>query len=418
MIQAPKGTKDVLPEDSFIWQYVENKFAKTCNLFGFQEVRFPTFEYTELFERGVGDTTDIVQKEMYTFQDKGGRSITLRPEGTASTARMFIEHGFTSRPMPQKLYYMISAFRYENTQGGRYREFHQFGIEVFGSFSPLTDFVVISLAHNYFKSLGLNVKVNINNIGCPECRKDYYQKLKSYFTDYKDKLCSTCLERLERNPMRILDCKEKQCKLISNNAPKPIDNVCDDCKTHFELLEDYLKCSKIEYRVDPWIVRGLDYYTKTVFEIVDIVDGKELAICGGGRYDNLIDQIGGGKIPGIGFAIGVERLILLLKDKNLLPERKPQLDAYIITMGQEAIKKSIELTDKLRASNIRVAFEEMGRSIKAQMKYANKLSVRYVLIIGEDEIKTGKVKLKDMLNSQEFEIDIDKIDEYLTKQIL
>lgn len=406
-IQAPKGTKDVLPEESFIWQYVEEKFKKVCTLYGYNEVRFPTFEYTELFQRGVGDTTDIVQKEMYTFVDKGGRSITLRPEGTASVARLFIEHGFASRPMPQRLYYIISAFRYENTQGGRFREFHQFGIENFGSNSPITDTQVISLAYNFFASLGLDsVKVNINSIGCPVCRKDYINNLREYFLRHIESLCPMCRQRLDKNPMRILDCKEESCKLISRDAPKPIEYLCDECNNHFNNLKNYLDLSNIPYVVDPYIVRGLDYYTKTVFEIVDTVFDKELAICGGGRYDNLISQIGGGDVAGIGFAIGVERLIMLLLQKKLAPKSPKIPQLFIATLGDLATNKAIELANILRLEGISTVIEELSRSLKSQMKYADKLGCEYVLIIGDEEIEKGVCKLKNMKDSSEKMVDL------------
>lgn len=409
-IQAPKGTKDVLPEESYIWQYVEDRFKNICRLYGYNEVRFPTFEYTELFQRGVGDTTDIVQKEMYTFLDKGGRSITLRPEGTASVARLFIEHGFASRPMPQRFYYIISAFRYENTQGGRFREFHQFGIENFGAKFPITDAQVISLAYNFFTSLGLDtIKVNINSIGCPVCRGDYLKSLKEYFSDHKESLCATCIQRLEKNPMRILDCKEEGCKLIAKDAPKPIDYLCDECKGHFEMLRSYLDVTRIPYMVDPYIVRGLDYYTKTVFEIVDEVLDKELAICGGGRYDNLIEQIGGEAIPGIGFAIGVERLIMLLSQKGLLPQTEKNPQVFIAALGETALKKSILIAAMLRNQGISTVMEELSRSLKSQMKYADKLGCEYVLIIGDDEIEKGVCRLKNMKTSSEKITNLDEV---------
>lgn len=417
-IQAPKGTKDVLPEESYIWQYVEEKFRQICKLYGYQEVRFPTFEYTELFQRGVGETTDIVQKEMYTFLDKGGRSITLRPEGTASVARMFIEHGFASRPMPQRLYYIISAFRYENTQGGRYREFHQFGVENFGSKSPVTDAEIISLSYNFFVSLGLdNVVVNINSIGCPVCRKDYVKNLKEYFSGYYESLCPTCKQRLEKNPMRILDCKEDSCRLIAKDAPKPIDYLCDECRTHFEALKGYLDASGVCYKLDPYIVRGLDYYTKTVFEIVDIVFDRELAICGGGRYDNLIEQIGGNSTPGIGFAIGVERLIMLLGQKNLIPQRPQIPQVFVAILGDLALQKAFEIATKLRFEGISTVIEELSRSLKAQLKYADKLGCDFAVIIGDDEIEKGVCKLRDMKTSSEEIVEIEKLPQHIKSKL-
>ncbi|ABP66295.1 histidyl-tRNA synthetase [Caldicellulosiruptor saccharolyticus DSM 8903] len=417
-IQAPKGTKDVLPEESYIWQYVESKFRQICKLYGYQEVRFPTFEYTELFQRGVGETTDIVQKEMYTFLDKGGRSITLRPEGTASVARLFIEHGFASRPMPQRLYYIISAFRYENTQGGRYREFHQFGIENFGSKSPVTDAEIISLSYNFFVSLGLdNIVVNINSIGCPVCRKDYVKNLKEYFLGYYDKLCPTCKQRLDKNPMRILDCKEDNCKLIAQDAPKPIEYLCDECKTHFEALKGYLDAAGVCYKVDPYIVRGLDYYTRTVFEIVDVVLDKELAICGGGRYDNLIEQIGGSSTPGIGFAIGVERLIMLLSQKGLIPQKPQVPQVFIATLGDLATKKAFEIASTLRFEGISTVIEELSRSLKSQMKYADKLGCDFAVIIGDDELEKGVCKVREMKTSSEEVVRIEGLAQHIKSKI-
>lgn len=417
-IQAPKGTKDVLPEESYIWQYVENKFREVCKLYGYQEVRFPTFEYTELFQRGVGETTDVVQKEMYTFLDKGGRSITLRPEGTASTARLFIEHGFASRPMPQRFYYIISAFRYENTQGGRFREFHQFGIENFGSSSPVTDAEVISLAYNFFTSVGLdNITVNINSIGCPMCRKEYVKNLKEYFSANSQKLCTTCHQRLDKNPMRILDCKEEGCKLVAKDAPKPIDYLCDDCKDHFERVKTYLDQAKVLYKVDPFIVRGLDYYTKTVFEIVANVSEKELAICGGGRYDNLIEQIGGNSTPGIGFAIGVERLLMLLEQNGLLPARPQVPEVFVATIGENSLKKAFEIASRLRFEGISTIIEEMSRSLKSQMKYADKIGCQFSIIIGDDEIAKGVCKIRNMRTSLEDEVNIDSICQYLKEKL-
>ncbi|WAM33596.1 histidine--tRNA ligase [Caldicellulosiruptor morganii] len=417
-IQAPKGTKDVLPEESYIWQYVEDKFRQICKLYGYEEVRFPTFEYTELFHRGVGETTDIVQKEMYTFLDKGGRSITLRPEGTASVARLFIEHGFASRSMPQRLYYIISAFRYENTQGGRYREFHQFGIENFGSKSPVTDAEIISLSYNFFASLGLDsIVVNINSIGCPVCRKDYVAKLKEYFQNHIDSLCQTCRQRLDKNPMRILDCKEDSCRLIAKEAPKPIEYLCDECKTHFEALKGYLDAAGVCYKVDLYIVRGLDYYTKTVFEIVDVVADKKLAICGGGRYDNLIEQIGGGSIPGIGFAIGVERLIMLLSQKGLIPQKPQVPQVFIATLGDLAVKKAFEIARDLRSAGISTVIEELSRSLKAQMRYADKMGCEFSVIIGEDEVSKGICKLKNMKTSAEEYVEINKLSEHIKSKI-
>jgi histidyl-tRNA synthetase len=351
MITKPRGTEDVLPKDSKLWQYIENTARGVCDLYGYMEIRTPVFEHTELFQRGVGDTTDVVQKEMYTFEDKGGRSITLKPEGTASLARSYIENSLYANPQPTKLFYITPCFRYEKPQSGRLREFHQFGIECFGAGSAATDAEVISLASMFLAELGLKgISLNINSIGCPVCKKDYNEKLRAYFEEYKGELCPTCLERLDKNPMRIIDCKSEICSKIAAKAPKMVDHLCDECHNHFEETKERLDNMGIEYTVNPDIVRGLDYYTKTVFEFVSDCLGAQSTVCGGGRYSGLVEQLGGKPADGIGFAAGLERLILVMKaqqGERALGDFGPQL--FIATMGDAA--------DKLTGIHIAVEFQ-------------------------------------------------------------
>ncbi len=401
-IKAPRGTNDILPGDSYQWQYVEEIARRVSNTFGYREIRFPTFESTELFERGVGDTTDVVQKEMYTFLDKGERSITLRPEGTASVARVCLEHGLFGGLMPLKAYYLISAFRYEKPQAGRFREFHQFGAELYGSSSPQADREVIELAASFLNSLGLTeISLNINSIGCPECRKQYHAALKEYFSARASELCETCRGRLERNPMRILDCKSPVCKEIAAQAPVILDYLCEDCNQHFEILKASLDSAGVAYSVDPHIVRGLDYYTRTVFEFIDPVSGLTLA--GGGRYDGLITELDGKmQVSGLGFAAGLERLISVMKDRNLFPQQTRE-GVYVAAMGDGAVSAANRFASGLRALGIRAETDLMGRSLKAQMKYADKTSARFAVVIGENEVESGLVTVKDLAGAEPFE---------------
>lgn len=394
-IKAPRGTNDVLPAESYQWQLVEDAARRVADRFAFREIRFPTFESTELFERGVGDTTDVVQKEMYTFKDKGDRSVTLRPEGTASAVRVCLEHGLFGGLMPLKAYYIISAFRYEKPQAGRFREFHQFGAELYGSASPQADREVIELAASFLKELGLDkISLNINSIGCPECRKNYHAALKEYFSSRAAELCETCRDRLDRNPMRILDCKSPVCKAIAADAPVILDYLCDDCKEHFDVLKASLDNAGIEYAVDPHIVRGLDYYTRTVFEFIDPVSGLTLA--GGGRYDGLVSELDGKmKVCGLGFAAGLERLVSVMKERGLFPEPDRQ-GAYVAAMGQGAVLAANRLASDLRALGIRAETDLMDRSLKAQMKYADKTNARFVVVLGDNEVESGNVTVKDM----------------------
>ncbi len=409
-IQAPKGTRDILPSEIHKWQYVSSVFAKHCERFGYKEIRIPVFEHTELFQRGVGDTTDIVQKEMYTFDDKGGRSITLRPEGTAGVVRSYIENGMSSLPMPIKLYYDITAYRYENVQKGRYREFHQFGVEAFGAAGPEIDVEIISILYMFFEKLGLRqTGLNINSIGCPECRSAYHEKLKDFFRPNLSQFCDDCKNRFEKNPLRIIDCKNEGCKRLIAGAPRLVDNLCDGCRSHFEGLKAGLDNLGINYNIDPNIVRGLDYYTRTVFEFVSENGGSQGTICGGGRYDGLVEECGGPATPGIGFALGVERLLMELDSQGIMIEEPPAPDIYIATLGQKAVDFAQQLVYKLRGFNVRAETDLMGRSLKAQMKYADKRGFAFTIVLGDDEIEAGKGVLKDMRTGDQKDVSLESI---------
>ena len=414
MIKAPRGTHDILPSESYRWHAVEEKIKKICKEFGYKEIRTPMFESTELFERGVGDTTDVVQKEMYTFLDKGGRSITLKPEGTSPIVRSFVENSVYAAPQPTKLYYLYPCFRYEKPQAGRLREFHQFGIEVFGSPTPSVDAEVISLAMSLLNRLGVTgIELNINSIGCPVCRKEYNEKLKDYFRPYLGELCETCGERFEKNPLRILDCKCDKCKEIAKDAPMLIDHICDECNTHFESLKKYLEVMEIPYNIDATIVRGLDYYTKTVFEIISHNEGSEGTICGGGRYDGLISEIGGPEMPGVGFGMGLERLLLVLESIGKLPEDDEHPDIFIANIGTEADIFVQKLIYDLRRDGISAERDYLERSVKAQMKYANKLLAEFSAVIGDDDIKNGVVNVKNMATGEGKEVAFGEMADYL-----
>lgn len=410
MINIPKGTKDVLPQESYKWHYVEDIARKVASAFNVKEIRTPTFEHTELFLRGVGNTTDIVNKEMYTFLDKGNRSITLKPEGTAGVARSFIENGLSNTQMPLKMYYFSPVFRYERPQAGRLREHHQFGVEFYGSNAPETDAEVILLAYTVLTKLGLKVKLNINSMGCPKCRAEYNRALKEYLKDNFDNLCPTCKSRYETNPLRILDCKEENCKLLVKDAPKITDYICDDCKTHFEGLKDLLSSANLEFEVNPLIVRGLDYYTKTVFEFVTTQLGSQGTVCGGGRYDGLIEQIGGPKTAGVGFGMGLERILMLMEACGVEIPNENFVDLYIASMGDLAKKKAFEIAYKLRStSNIRVEIDHISRGIKAQFKYADKINAKFVVVIGESELNEGYVLIKRMSDGQTKKVSFEEL---------
>ena len=413
MITLPKGTKDVLPENSYKWQFVEKTARETAKVFNAKEIRTPVFEHTEVFARGVGETTDIVNKEMYTFSDKGGRSVTLKPEGTAGVVRAFVENGLYAGALPLKTYYITPCFRYERPQAGRLREFHQFGVEFFGATDAGIDAEVILLAKTFLDKLGVkNITLYINSIGCKECRKEYHDALKNYLKANYDKLCDLCKDRYEKNPMRILDCKNEDCKAITENAPSILDYLCEDCKAHFEKVQSLLSAAGVEFKINPKIVRGLDYYTKTVFEFVSENIGAQGTVLGGGRYDGLVEQFGGGKIAGIGFAAGIERLLLLLESAGAIPD-DDALTLYVAPMGDDARDKAFQIVAEMRDKGISAETDYMGRGIKAQFKYADKLKAKFVGIVGSDELSRGVIKIKNMQSGEEVYAPIDKIAEFL-----
>jgi histidyl-tRNA synthetase len=407
ILQAPRGTLDVLPSQIKKWQYIESVIRDITAKSGFKEIRFPTFEYTELFSRGVGDTTDVVQKEMYTFEDRGGRSITLRPEGTASTVRAFIQNGLHNEPLPQKLYYLISCFRGERPQAGRLREFHQFGAELFGSAGSAADVEVISLASSLLSRLGLkNIRLEINSIGCPECRKFYHEALKAYFSTKTDQLCSTCIDRLERNPMRILDCKNESCKNTAKSAPVVLDYICDECSKHFDDVKARLDALNICYTVNPKIVRGLDYYTRTVFEFIDNEQG--LTVCGGGRYDGLVSLLGGSQVPALGFGMGLERLLMLMDAQKCEFPQETDNKIFFATMGRNSSLKAAKLVNLLRDEGFTAEYDLSEKSLKAQMKYADKLPADYTVVIGDNELDVNSAQLKNMKTGTQTAVSLDE----------
>ena len=406
--KAIKGTKDVLPKDVHKNQYIEATALDVASKFGYKEIRTPVFEHTELFQRGVGDTTDVVQKEMYTFDDKGGRSITLRPEGTAGAVRSFLENGLCNEALPQKVCYLISCYRYEKPQAGRLREFHQFGVECFGTASPLADAEIIALAKSIFDTLGVrDLSLEINSIGCPKCRAEYHKALKEYFASRKDELCDTCKGRLDRNPMRILDCKSPICHEIAQGAPVVIDYLCDECKEHFEKVQKYLDAQNIEYKINPQIVRGLDYYTKTVFEFVSNSIGAQGTVCGGGRYDGLVEELGGQHTASLGFAMGLERLMLLMEAQGCEFPQAEKPDLFIVALGEKATLKAVEIAKDMREEGFSALLDLNQRSVRAQMKYADKLGAKFNVVIGDNEVENKIAKLKNMQTGEETEINLD-----------
>ena len=406
--KAIKGTKDVLPSEVYKNQYIEATCLTVAENFGYKEMRTPVFEHTELFQRGVGDTTDVVQKEMYTFDDKGGRSITLRPEGTAGAARSFLENGLSNEALPQKICYLTSCYRYEKPQAGRLREFHQFGIECFGATSPLADAEMIALAKQIFDELGVkDLHLELNSIGCPTCRAEYHKALKEYFASRVDELCDTCRDRLDRNPMRILDCKSPVCSEIAKDAPVVLDYLCDECKEHFEKTKSYLDAMNIEYIVNPQIVRGLDYYTKTVFEFVSDSIGSQGTVCGGGRYDGLIEELGGQHTPSLGFGMGLERLQLVMEAQGCEFPEPSRPDLFIVAMGDKATLKAVEIAKDMRDEGYSVVYDLNGRSLRAQMKYADKINAKYNVVIGDNEVDTKSAVLKDMATGEQSDISLE-----------
>lgn len=403
-----KGTEDVLPKDSYRWQFVEDVMRKESAAYGFKEIRTPVFEHTELFARGVGQTTDVVQKEMYTFDTKGGESVTLRPEGTAGAARAVLEHGLVNDSLPIKASYFVSCYRYEKPQAGRLREFHQFGLECYGTQSPVADAELICAAQSIFDRLGIKqLRLEINSIGCPTCRAEYHKALKEYFYGYKDELCETCNSRLEKNPMRILDCKSPVCSKIAQGAPKITDYLCDECKEHFASVQKYLDAAGVEYTVNPTIVRGLDYYTKTVFEFVTDFIGAQGTVCGGGRYDGLIEELGGKHLPSLGFAMGIERLLMLMDKQGIEIPKPSTCDLYVAVMGESASLKSFEIIKAVRSCGLIAETDVVGRGLRAQMKYADKIGAKFSMVLGENEIEQGKAVIKNMSSGEQTEIVLD-----------
>lgn len=417
MINIPKGTKDVLPTESYRWQFLENTAREIAALFNIREIRTPIFEHTELFLRGVGETTDVVNKEMYTFLDKGNRSITLKPEGTAGAVRAYIEF-MQGESLPVKMYYFTPVFRYEKPQAGRLREHHQFGVELFGCEGAEMDVEAIMLAKTFLDRLGIkDLELNINSIGAGKCREDYNNALRSYLYSHKDALCPKCRDRMERNPLRVLDCKEEDCNEIVANAPKTIDYLDDECKAHFERVKELLDGAGIEYTVNPMIVRGLDYYTKTVFEFVTNNIGAKGTVCGGGRYDGLIEHLGGKKTPAVGFGLGLERLLLLMENSNIIIEDTTGVDVFVCATPDIDSNKIIAITNQLRKSNIKTDYDQLKRSLKAQFKNADRLRAKYVLVIGADELASGTIKIKSMKDGKEFSINENDLINTLLKEL-
>ena len=416
LTNAPKGTKDMLPDQAYKWHYIEEAFADICRRYGFQEIRTPVFEHTELFQRGVGDTTDIVQKEMYTFQDYGKRSITLKPEGTSPVVRAFTEHKLYAGVQPNKFYYNIPCFRYEKPQSGRLREFHQFGIETFGTMDMMADAECISLGYDFLQEMGItDVELRINSVGCPECRKKHREALREFLKPKYDELCDTCKDRFDRNPMRIIDCKSPICQELVAGAPMMIDYLCDDCRDAFEQLKANLDAMGIEYVVDPGIVRGLDYYTKTAFEFVTTKIGAQGTVCGGGRYDKLVEEVGGPSTPGVGFGLGKERLLLTMEACGVEIPEPSGADVFIAVMGDEAKAAGLKLKRELRKQGIAVQMDIMGRNIKNQFKYANRINARKTVVIGQDELEKNSFAIKDMATSQQVNVPMESIVEELMK---
>lgn len=420
MIQAPKGTKDTLPQDSYKVQHIEAAMRNAAALAGYREVRTPVFEHTELFLRGVGDTTDIVQKEMYTFEDKGGRSITLKPEGTAGAVRALIEGKLFAQAQPQKMYYLNNPiFRYENPQHGRLREHHQFGMECFGAKEPTADAELISMLLNMLAGLGLDdLTVHINSIGCPTCRPAYHQRLREYLGDNLEHLCDNCRQRFDRNPLRVLDCKEPGCKRIVADAPVVLDMLCEECDSHFTQLQKLLHAAGVRYQVDTHIVRGLDYYTKTVFEIIMHGVREGLALCGGGRYDGLVAMLGGPDLPAVGFGIGMERILMELENRGISIPEPAQYQAYVANIEPESLTAAFQLTLGLRSAGLRAECDHNSRSLRAQFKYANKLDVRMLVMVGGEEMQRGNVRLRDMQTGEETEIPLDGAVENIANMLL
>ena len=404
-MKAPKGTKDMLPKDAYRWQFIEEEWARICSEYGFKEIRTPVFESTDLFNRGVGDTTDIVQKEMYTFNDMGGRSITLKPEGTSPAVRAFIESNLYAETQPTKVYYDTACYRYEKPQAGRLREFHQFGIENFGTSSMMADAEIIALGYDFLTRMGIeDIELHISSVGCRKCRPVYRKVLQDFLRPKYDCLCETCKSRFEKNPMRILDCKSAEDQEAVKGAPMMLDYLCEDCRKDFEDLKSYLDAIGIRYTVDPSIVRGLDYYTKTAFEFITTKIGAQGTVCGGGRYDHLIEEVGGPDMPGVGFGLGKERLLLLMEACGYDFGAAPAPQIFLAWIGDDAKLYALKLLHELRAQGIRADMDTRERNLKGQMKYANKLGAEYTAVIGGDEVATGEITLKNMSTSEQTKV--------------
>ena len=419
LLKRPNGTEDILPGASSEWQALEQFLRTTAHVNGFREIRIPTFEQTELFSRGVGETTDVVQKEMYTVSAKDS-TFTLRPEGTAGTIRAILQNGLLNEALPQRVYYILSCFRHERPQAGRLREFHQFGVEMAGSQEPVADAEVISLANQIITELGVkDVELHINSIGCPACRKKYHEAVRAYFQPHSEELCETCRERLDKNPMRLLDCKSPICKEIGKDAPIILDYLCEDCNTHFEKLKKNLDLLGIAYSVDPRIVRGLDYYTKTVFEFVTTSIGAQGTICGGGRYDGLIEELGGQPTPALGFGMGLERLLMTLHNQGDTLAKEDPCYLYIVPMGEKAADKALQLSAALRREGVSAQTDVMGRSLRAQMKYADKIDARFTMVIGDNELENGEAVLKNMKTGEKINMKLndDFVDHFFDIEI-
>lgn len=418
LTNAPKGTKDIMMDQVYKWHYVEKKWKEICARYGFKEIRTPIFEHTELFQRGVGDTTDIVQKEMYTFEDHGGRSITLKPEGTSPAVRAFIEHKQYAEVQPIKLYYDIPCFRYEKPQSGRLRQFHQFGVETFGTTNMVADAEIIAIGYDFLTSMGVtDLTLEINSVGCPECRAKHRKALKAFLAPKYDQLCDTCKSRYEKNPMRILDCKSPIDQELVQGAPMMVDFLCDDCKNAFEDLQKNLDALEIPYVINPKIVRGLDYYTKTAFEFVTNSLGAQGTVCGGGRYDNLVEEVGGPPIPGVGFGLGKERLLMLMEANGVEIPKPSDCDVFIATMGEAAKLYGQKLLFNLRRNGIKCQIDDLQRNFKGQFKYADRLGAKYAVVIGDNELETGVATLKDMEKGEQSEVKFDDLIDELKKRI-
>ena len=418
LTSGPRGTHDITPAEAKNWLRIETAARQICDRYHYGEIRTPIFEHTELFLRGIGETTDVVQKEMYTFTDRGGRSVTLRPENTAAVVRSYLEQKLGADGQTAKLFYIGPMFRYDRPQAGRLRQFHQFGIEAIGPAGPSVDAETIAVAVHFFESLGLSgLKLMINSVGCPKCRPQYRVALQDFLRDKQSDLCQDCQSRFERNPMRILDCKEEKCNRLSVGAPQMVDCLCDECSAHFAGLRQFLQVAGIEYTLNPRLVRGLDYYTKTAFEIQYPLLGAQSAVCGGGRYDGLIEECGGPSTPGIGFAIGMERVVLAMEKQQLLPPTQEQVETWVIPMGPEATLKAFDLLVQLRRTGISADMDHGGRSMKSQMKQANRAGARYVAIFGEAELQSDQVTLKNMVTGEQTMLPVDEALKQLKQEL-